>query len=111
MILKRRNVEVEATGKEEIEKLRAEGFEPLFIALEEEEEKAGTRALTELSEKELREMAAVQGLKPSKALRAQDLIDILENTNDRREENGTVNKAEKAGRQNRRGRTVITTDR
>ena len=80
MILKRRNVEVEATEREEIDRLRAEGFEPIFV--EPEEEKAEAVALEELTVKELRAMAAAKGLKLSSALRKQDIIDILEEAND-----------------------------
>ena len=81
MILKRLNVEVEATEREEIDRLRAEGFEPIFIAPEEKEE-AQAVVLEELTVKELRSMAAAKGLKLSSALRKQDIIDILEEAND-----------------------------
>ena len=81
MILKRRNVEVVATDREEINGLIAEGFEPIFIEPEEKEEAEKT-PLEELTVKELRAMAAAKGLKLSSALRKQDIIDILEETND-----------------------------
>lgn len=81
MILKRINVERVTTDKDEIERLIAEGFVPIFVEPE-EVEKPDTRPLAELTVKELRKIAGKKGLKLSKALRKQDLIDILEEAND-----------------------------
>lgn len=81
MILKRLNVEVEATERAEIDRLRAEGFEPIFMEPEEEAEPE-TADLEGLTVKELRAMAYAKGLKLSSALRKQDIIDILEEAND-----------------------------
>ena len=82
MILKRRNVEVVATDKEEIYRLKVEGFEPLFLEPADEEEAPEAKQLAEMTVKELRAEAEARGLKVSKALRKQDLIDLLEETND-----------------------------
>ena len=81
MILKRLNVEVEATDREEIDGLKAEGFEPIYMELKEERHIESV-ALEELTVKELRGIAAARGLKLSTALRKQELIDILEETYD-----------------------------
>lgn len=81
MILKRLNVEVEATEKEEISRLRSEGFEPVFEELEEEDGPESV-ALNELTVKELRALAVARGLKPSSVLRKQELIELLEETYD-----------------------------
>ncbi len=80
MILKRRNVEVEAFDKEEIRTLKREGFEPLFDEPVEAPEEG--KALEHMTVKELRELAKDRGLELSKALKKQDLIDILEETDD-----------------------------
>ena len=81
MILKRLNVEIEATDREEINRLRAEGFEPIYAEPEEGPENEIT-PLIELTVKELRAMAAAKGIKYSTALRKQELIELLEETND-----------------------------
>ncbi len=86
MILKRRNVEVEAFDEKEIRELKREGFEPIFIEPEEEKALEEPKKLEELTVKELRELAKDKGLELSKTLKKQDLIEILEETNDGAEE-------------------------
>lgn len=77
MILKRRNVEIEAFDKDEIMELKGEGFVPLH---EEPKEEAplDTTELEKMTIKELRELAAQKGIALSKALKKQDIIEILE---------------------------------
>lgn len=81
MILKRLNVEVVATTKEEVERLKSEGYEPIKTDPAEFEEQT-EEDIASLTLKELRALAASRGFKLSSALKKQDIIDILEGGND-----------------------------
>ena len=81
MILKRLNVEVEEFDKERIEELKAEGFEPLFVEPEEVEQEEA-KDLAQMTVKELRALAASKGIKLSKALNKQGIIEVLEEADD-----------------------------
>lgn len=81
MILKRLNVEIEATDKAEIRELMLEGFVPIKTELEELKPETADE-ISHMTVKELRALAEVRGIKLSKALKKQDIIDILEETND-----------------------------
>lgn len=81
MILKRLNVEVEVTNKEEIRELMLQGFKPIKADPVETEPET-KEEIASMTVKELRALAASRGLKLSKALKKQDIIDILEETND-----------------------------
>lgn len=89
MILKRRNVEVEAFGKDEIHELIADGFEPLEA--EPEELKLETdEEIEDMTVAELKELAESKGIKVSSALRKQDLIDLLEDSDEGSTESETT---------------------
>lgn len=77
MLLKRRNVEVEAFDKDEIMELKAEGFVPLYEEPKEAEPKDEAE-LEAMTIKELRKIAKERNIELSKALRKQDIIEILE---------------------------------
>lgn len=92
MILKRMNVEIETTDAAEISRLKAEGFELYGVEQTEavSEEQTDLEAMTV---KELRALADERGIKLSHALRKQDIIEMLEDTNDSGTENSTADKA------------------
>ncbi len=78
MILKRRNVEVEAFDKDEIMELKTNGFVPLYEELE--EPRPDATELEAMTVRELRKLAKERNIELSKALRKQDIIELLEDT-------------------------------
>lgn len=92
MVLKRRNVEVEEHDKDKIRELMMSGFEPLE-AKPEELAPETAEELASMTVKELRAVAEARGLKLSRALKKQDIIDILEETNDSGTEDSTAEQA------------------
>ena len=88
MILKRNNVEKVATKVADIERLKAEGFEPLFD--EPSADSAELKTLSDMTVAELKELAESKGIKVSSALRKQDLIDLLEDSDEGSTESETT---------------------
>ena len=79
MILKRRNVEIEAVDIDKIRELKAAGFEPISG---EDPVIETPKSLDDLSVKELKAIAKERGITVSSALRKADIIEMLRDSND-----------------------------
>lgn len=77
MLLKRFNVEKEATDEAEIRMLISEGYSPLYTVEKDDEEEEAID-LSEFTVKELRNLAKARGISGAGSLKKAELLEILE---------------------------------